>query len=60
MPVVTSQTYDNTQSKYNVSRILGDGFAFDVEKYKQYFALVHSLRPLPSTTACPSPLSRRR
>ncbi|KAH8896634.1 OPT family small oligopeptide transporter [Thozetella sp. PMI_491] len=39
MPVVTSQTYDNTQHKYNVSRILGDGYTFDVQKYEEYSPL---------------------
>lgn len=39
LPVVTSQTYDNTQSAYNVSKILGDGFTLDVEKYKTYSPL---------------------
>ncbi|ORY61765.1 OPT family small oligopeptide transporter [Pseudomassariella vexata] len=39
VPLVTSQTYDNTQSKYNVSRILGDGFTFDLAKYKEYSPL---------------------
>lgn len=39
LPINTSQTYDNTQSKYNVSRILGDNFTFDLEKYQQYSPL---------------------
>ncbi|KAL1845098.1 hypothetical protein VTK73DRAFT_1127 [Phialemonium thermophilum] len=36
LPINTSQTYDNTQKTYNVSRILGDNFSFDVQKYKAY------------------------
>lgn len=36
LPMVTLQTYDNTQNYYNVSRILGDGLAFDEQKYKEY------------------------
>ncbi|KAI0129119.1 OPT family small oligopeptide transporter [Xylariales sp. AK1849] len=39
LPMVTSQTYDNTQSPYNVSRILGNGHIFDLEKYKSYSPL---------------------
>lgn len=39
LPINTSQTYDNTQSSYNVSRILGDGFSFDLQKYKDYSPL---------------------
>ncbi|KAH9907258.1 OPT family small oligopeptide transporter [Xylariomycetidae sp. FL2044] len=39
LPLVTSQTYDNTQSAYQVSRILGDSFTFDVAKYKNYSPL---------------------
>lgn len=39
LPINTSQTYDNTQQKYNVSRILGDGFKFDAQKYKEYSPL---------------------
>ncbi|ORY09977.1 OPT family small oligopeptide transporter [Clohesyomyces aquaticus] len=36
LPVNTSTTFDNTQSVYNVTRILGSGFTFDLEKYKGY------------------------
>ncbi|KAJ5895399.1 hypothetical protein N7495_007090 [Penicillium taxi] len=36
LPINTSTTYDNTQTTYNVSRILGSGFTFDEEKYKKY------------------------
>ncbi|KAI0429367.1 OPT family small oligopeptide transporter [Xylaria sp. FL1042] len=39
LPMVTSQTYDNTQSAYTVQNILGDHFTFDVEKYKNYSPL---------------------
>ncbi|OTB01894.1 hypothetical protein M426DRAFT_323119 [Hypoxylon sp. CI-4A] len=39
LPLVTSQTYDNTQSAYNVSKILGDSFTLDIEKYKKYSPL---------------------
>jgi OPT family small oligopeptide transporter len=36
LPMVTSQTYDNTQSAYQVRNILGNRFTFDLEKYKNY------------------------
>ncbi|BDD55916.1 hypothetical protein MAP00_001399 [Monascus purpureus] len=36
LPINTSTTYDNTQNTYNVSRILGPNFSFDLEKYKKY------------------------
>lgn len=36
LPINTSQTFDNTQSAYNVSRILGPNFSFDLAKYKTY------------------------
>ncbi|KAI2633350.1 OPT family small oligopeptide transporter [Xylaria nigripes] len=39
LPMVTSQTYDNTQSAYDATKILGDQFTFDLEKYKQYSPL---------------------
>ncbi|KAK9443431.1 small oligopeptide transporter, OPT family protein [Metarhizium brunneum] len=39
LPLVTAQTYDNTQSNYNVSRILGSGFTFDEAKYREYSPL---------------------
>ncbi|KAI1346246.1 OPT family small oligopeptide transporter [Xylaria sp. FL0043] len=39
LPMVTSQTYDNTQSAYTVQNILGDRFTFDLEKYKKYSPL---------------------
>ncbi|ROW08543.1 hypothetical protein VPNG_06194 [Cytospora leucostoma] len=39
LPINTSQTYDNTQSSYNVSRILGSGFTFNLQEYKKYSPL---------------------
>lgn len=39
MPMVTAQTYDNTQHAFNVTRILGSSFTFDIEKYKAYSPL---------------------
>ncbi|KAI0483494.1 OPT family small oligopeptide transporter [Xylaria cf. heliscus] len=39
LPVVTSQTYDNTKTAYKVDKILGDHFTFDLEKYKSYSPL---------------------
>ncbi|KAL1966252.1 hypothetical protein VTN77DRAFT_4605 [Rasamsonia byssochlamydoides] len=36
LPINTSTTYDNTQNTYNVSRILGPNFTFDLNKYKKY------------------------
>ena len=36
MPINTSTTFDNTQSQYDVSKILGPGFTFDAAKYKSY------------------------
>ncbi|OAQ59886.1 OPT oligopeptide transporter [Pochonia chlamydosporia 170] len=39
LPMVTAQTYDNTQNNYNVSKILGDGFKFSEQKYKEYSPL---------------------
>ncbi|KAK7750308.1 hypothetical protein SLS62_007715 [Diatrype stigma] len=39
LPLVTSQTYDNTQNPYNVSRILSGDFTFDLEKYQHYSPL---------------------
>ena len=39
LPVVTAQTYDNMQKHYNVTRILGDKFTFDLDKYKSYSPL---------------------
>ncbi|KAI1342960.1 OPT family small oligopeptide transporter [Xylariaceae sp. FL0016] len=39
LPLVTSQTYDNTQGYYNVSEILGNQFTFDLDKYKNYSPL---------------------
>ncbi|RYP71809.1 hypothetical protein DL769_004615 [Monosporascus sp. CRB-8-3] len=39
LPLVSSQTYDNTQNVYNVSRILNENFTFDMEKYRNYSPL---------------------
>ncbi|RYP41732.1 hypothetical protein DL767_000748 [Monosporascus sp. MG133] len=39
LPLVSSQTYDNTQNVYNVSRILNENFTFDMEKYQNYSPL---------------------
>ncbi|KAL7622032.1 hypothetical protein AAE478_007533 [Parahypoxylon ruwenzoriense] len=39
IPLVTSQVYDNTQHAYNVSRILGDSFTLDIDKYRSYSPL---------------------
>lgn len=36
LPINTSTLYDNTQSEYDVSKILGPGFTMDVRKYKEY------------------------
>lgn len=36
MPVISGSTYDNTQSKYNVTKILNEDFSINVEKYKAY------------------------
>ncbi|RYP89426.1 hypothetical protein DL770_004396 [Monosporascus sp. CRB-9-2] len=39
LPLVSSQTYDNTQNVYNVSRILNENFIIDIEKYQNYSPL---------------------
>ncbi|TPX17527.1 uncharacterized protein E0L32_003170 [Thyridium curvatum] len=39
LPINTSQTYDNTQGYYQPAKILGPGFTFDLEKYKNYSPL---------------------
>jgi OPT family small oligopeptide transporter len=36
LPMNTSSTFDNQQNVYNVTRILGPNFTFDLEKYKAY------------------------
>lgn len=36
LPINTSSTFDNTQSSYNVSKILTPEFSFDLAKYKNY------------------------
>ncbi|ETS74101.1 hypothetical protein PFICI_13967 [Pestalotiopsis fici W106-1] len=39
LPMVTSSTFDNTQSSYNVSRILNSDHTFNLEKYTSYSPL---------------------
>lgn len=39
LPINTSTTFDNTQSAYNVTSILGSEFSFDEAKYKAYSPL---------------------
>ncbi|CAR22577.1 oligopeptide transporter OPT1 [Lachancea thermotolerans CBS 6340] len=39
MPVISGSTYDNTQQKYNVSRILNSDYSINFEKYKSYSPL---------------------
>ncbi|SMN20085.1 similar to Saccharomyces cerevisiae YJL212C OPT1 Proton-coupled oligopeptide transporter of the plasma membrane [Maudiozyma saulgeensis] len=36
MPVISGSTYDNTQSKYDVTKILNSDFSINFEKYKNY------------------------
>jgi OPT family small oligopeptide transporter len=36
LPINTSTTFDNTQNPYNVTRVLGPNFTFDLAKYKTY------------------------
>ncbi|KAF2262978.1 small oligopeptide transporter [Lojkania enalia] len=36
LPINTSITFDNEQKVYNVSRVLGPNFTFDLTKYKNY------------------------
>ncbi|RMZ02277.1 hypothetical protein D0860_07285 [Hortaea werneckii] len=36
LPINTSTTFDNTQSQYDVSKILGPGYSFDLAQYKKY------------------------
>lgn len=36
LPINTSSIFDNTQSPYNVSRILTPELTFDLQKYKEY------------------------
>ncbi|PVH94456.1 OPT family small oligopeptide transporter [Periconia macrospinosa] len=36
LPINTSSTFDNTQAVYNVSRVLGPNYTFDLAKYKEY------------------------
>lgn len=37
--MVTSTTFDNTQAQYDVTKIIGEGFTFDAEKYRNYSPL---------------------
>ena len=39
LPMSDSSTYDNTGSRYNVSRILTADFTLDEEAYKNYSPL---------------------
>lgn len=39
LPINTSTTFDNTQSQYNVTKIMGPNFSFDEAKYKRYSPL---------------------
>ena len=39
LPMNTSTTYDNTQAEFDVTRILGPNWTFDLEKYKSYSPL---------------------
>ncbi|AJR61620.1 ASG_G0027790.mRNA.1.CDS.1 [Saccharomyces cerevisiae] len=36
MPVISGSTYDNTQNKYNVTKILNEDYSINLEKYKEY------------------------
>lgn len=36
LPINTSSLFDNTQEFFNVTRVIGDNFKFDEEKYKTY------------------------
>lgn len=36
MPVISSSTFDNTQSTYDVKKILNSDYTINFEKYKQY------------------------
>lgn len=39
MPVISTSTFDNTQKKYDVTRILNSDFTVNFEKYKNYSPL---------------------
>ncbi|SCU97646.1 LAMI_0F10814g1_1 [Lachancea mirantina] len=39
MPVISGSTYDNTQKKYNVTKILNPDYSINLEKYKEYSPL---------------------
>jgi hypothetical protein len=43
LPIVSSQSFDNTASPYNVSRILNDDSSFNVDAYKAYSPLFISV-----------------
>ncbi|KAI7268677.1 OPT family small oligopeptide transporter [Hortaea werneckii] len=36
LPINTFTTFDNTQSQYDVSKVLGSGYSLDLAKYKKY------------------------
>ncbi|KAL3424561.1 OPT family small oligopeptide transporter [Phlyctema vagabunda] len=36
LPINTSATFDNTQNRYNVTKILTPDYTFDLAKYKEY------------------------
>lgn len=39
MPMISGSTFDNTQGKYNVSKILNEDYTINYEKYKAYSPL---------------------
>ena len=39
MPIVSSQTFDNTANPYNVSRIINEDLTFNIDEYKAYSPL---------------------
>ena len=39
MPIVSSQTFDNTAKPYNVSRIINEDLTFNIDEYKAYSPL---------------------
>ncbi|GMM38051.1 oligopeptide transporter [Saccharomycopsis crataegensis] len=36
MPMISSSTFDNTQSKFNVSKVLNPDYTINLQKYKEY------------------------
>lgn len=36
MPVISGSTYDNTQKRYNVTKVLNPDFSINLEKYREY------------------------